>query len=163
MENGVSFGADAGRIGCVFHIAAGINRIKPIRHRLEILEGRKEGVTVIDDSFNANVRGTIAAMEVLDCFEGRKIVMTPGLVELGRVEEHENYMLGVRLASHADKVILVGKRRIDWIKDGLISADFPSDSIYCVKDIDEGKKVLHDMVCKGDVIIFENDLPDRYN
>ena len=102
-------------------------------------------------------------MEVLDCFEGRKIVVTPGLVELGSVEEHENYMLGTRLGKHADVVILVGKRRIEWIKDGLIFADFPEDKIYTVKDLEESKKLMSTIVKQGDVIILENDLPDKYN
>ncbi len=143
-------------------IAAGINRIAPIKHRLEIMEN-KYGCTVIDDSFNANVNGTIAAMEVLDCFDGRKIVITPGLVELGKSEEHENYMLGKRLGEHADIVILVGKRRIEKINEGLISVDFPKENIYCVKDLDEGNAKLKEIVERGDVIIFENDLPDKYN
>jgi len=142
-------------------IAAGINRIKPIKHRLEILEDPR--FVIIDDSFNANVNGTIAAMEVLDCFEGRKIVITPGLVELGSKEDHENYKLGVRLGAHADLIILVGKRRIAKIKEGLISVDFPEENIICVKDLNEGKKTLKQIAKEGDVIIFENDLPDKYN
>jgi len=129
---------------------------------LEIIQ-TTPGVTVIDDSFNSNVKGTVAAMEVLDCFEGRKIVVTPGLVELGSVEEHENYMFGVRLGSHADKVVLVGKRRIERIKEGLVSVDFPPENIICVKDLADSKKVLSEMLQEGDVVIFENDLPDRYN
>lgn len=143
-------------------IASGINKIKPIKHRLEIIQSQN-GLTVIDDSFNANVNGTIAAMEVLDCFEGRKLVVTPGLVELGSVEESENYSFGARLAKHADEVILVGKRRVEWIKDGLISGDFPKEKIHTVKDLEEGKRLLSTLAREGDVIIFENDLPDKYN
>ena len=143
-------------------IAAGINRIKPIKHRLEITETSK-GTVVIDDSFNANVNGTVAAMEVLDCFEGRKIVVTPGLVELGSMEDYENYRLGERLGKHADVVILVGKRRVDKIKEGLVSVDFPPENIISVKDLQESKKVLANVVKSGDVVIFENDLPDKYN
>lgn len=143
-------------------IASGINRIKPIKHRLEVIEA-SNGKVVIDDSFNANVNGTVAAMEVLDCFSGRKIVVTPGLVELGSMEEYENYRLGERLGKHADIVILVGKRRVDKIKEGLISVDFPSDNIITVKDLSDGKKALAEIIRKGDVIIFENDLPDKYN
>lgn len=143
-------------------IASGINKIAPIKHRLEILKTNNE-TTVIDDSFNANVNGTIAAMEVLDCFEGRKIVVTPGLVELGSMEEYENFKLGERLGKHADIVVLAGKRRIENIKEGLISVDFPTDKIITVKDLSDGKKILSEITERGDVIIFENDLPDKYN
>ena len=155
--------AVAARLGMTAaEIAAGINRVKPIKHRLEVLGGNT-GVTVIDDSFNANVKGTIAAMEVLDCFEGRKIIITPGLVELGDIEEHANYMFGVRMSSHVDIAILVGKRRVGKIKDGLLSEGFPKENVYVVKDLAEGKRLLKDMVKDGDVIIFENDLPDKFN
>ncbi len=143
-------------------IAAGINRIAPIKHRLEIIKNER-GFTIIDDSFNANVNGTIAAMEVLDCFKGRKIVVTPGLVELGATEEFENYQLGKRIGAHADKVILVGKRRIQRIKEGLISVDFPASDITLVKDLEEASEALLKIAESGDVIIFENDLPDKYN
>ena len=143
-------------------IAAGINRVKPIKHRLELVPNDK-GFTIIDDSYNANVNGTIAAMEVLDCFDGRKIVVTPGLVELGATEEYENYQLGRRLGAHADAVILVGKRRIDKIKDGLISVEFPADNIVCVNDLEAAETALAKIASPGDVIIFENDLPDKYN
>ena len=115
-------------------IAAGVNRLKPIKHRLETVPTDK-GFTIIDDSFNSNVNGTIAAMEVLDHFSGRKIVITPGLVELGKIEDYENYELGRRLGAHADVVILVGKRRIDKINEGLISVDFPKENIHTVKDL----------------------------
>ena len=143
-------------------IAAGINKIKPIPHRLQIIPAQN-GAVVIDDSFNANVEGTIAALEVLDRFEGRKIVVTPGLVELGKTEDYENYELGKRLSGHADTVILVGKRRVDRIKDGLISRDFPEDKILVVKDLADAKEELAKTVHPGDVVFFENDLPDKYN
>lgn len=155
--------AVAARLGLTAaEIAAGINRIKPIKHRLELVEN-KRGFTIIDDSFNANVDGTIAAMEVLDRFEGRKIVVTPGLVELGAIEERENYELGKRLGAHTDVAVLVGKRRINMIRDGLIAAGFNAEEIYEVKDLEDAKILLEMKAAAGDVIIFENDLPDKYN
>ncbi|MBQ7164531.1 MAG: UDP-N-acetylmuramoyl-tripeptide--D-alanyl-D-alanine ligase, partial [Clostridia bacterium] len=87
----------------------------------------------------------------------------PGLVELGATEEYENYQLGRRLGAHADAVILVGKRRIDKIKDGLISVEFPADNIVCVNDLEAAETALAKIASPGDVIIFENDLPDKYN
>lgn len=143
-------------------ICSGINKIKPIRHRLEIINN-DQGYVIIDDTFNANVNGTIAAMDVLDCFEGRKIVITPGLVELGRIEEQENLMLGKRLSKHADMVILVGKRRVDSIREGLLKEGFPEESIVSVKSLDEAVASYRSMARAGDVIMFENDLPDKYN
>ena len=60
-------------------------------------------------------------------------------------------------------MILVGKRRIDKIKEGLLAVDFPQENIICVKDLNEAKKQLAQIGKEGDVIIFENDLPDKYN
>ncbi|MBO7377889.1 MAG: UDP-N-acetylmuramoyl-tripeptide--D-alanyl-D-alanine ligase [Clostridia bacterium] len=119
-------------IGLSFsEIAAGINAITPVNHRLNVIS-TDGGVTVIDDAYNASDKGAAAAMEVLDCFSGRKIVVTPGLVELGKMEEERNFALGKLIAAHADKVILVGKRRTGDVKDGLVSAGFAEENITSV-------------------------------
>ena len=68
------------------------------------------GITVIDDAFNANPSGVRAAMEVLAGFEGRKVVVTPGMVELGDLEESENRAFGRVMSGVADTVMLIGPK-----------------------------------------------------
>lgn len=143
-------------------ICAGIARMRPIKHRLECVKN-SYGVTVIDDSYNANTRGIDAAMEVLSEFDGRKIVVTPGLVELGREEDLENYRLGKKMAVVCDIAILVGKSATYRIQDGLIDGGFDNENIIIVKDLESAKRKLKKVLKRGDVVLFENDLPDKFS
>ena len=142
-------------------IAAGVSRLKPVAHRLEIIKV-SGGATVIDDSYNSNVRGISAALDVLSYFEGRKIVVTPGLVELGREQDIENYKFGKRLAFSCDIAVLVGRTASYCIQDGLVDSDFDPDNIIIVKDLEAARKRLIKILRSGDVVLFENDLPDKF-
>lgn len=142
-------------------IAAGIERVRPVEHRLQLIDGGT-GVIVIDDAFNSNPEGTKAAMEVLAMFEGRKICVTPGMVELGVAEQEENRKFGERMASVCDIVILVGRRHTEPIREGLIKAGFSADNILTAANLNEATAILSGLTKPGDVVLFENDLPDNY-
>lgn len=143
-------------------IAAGINRIQSIGHRLELMPNNKN-IVIIDDSYNSNVDGVNAAMEVLDTFEGRKIVVTPGLVELGKMENVANLEFGKTLAAHADIVIVIGKHNAEMIINGLIDGGMDRENIKFAKSLNKGNALLNEIMVEGDVVLFENDLPDNYN
>ena len=142
-------------------IRVGISKLQPINHRLEIK--KENGITIIDDSYNSNVEGSVCALDVLKLFKNnRKIVITPGLVELGQMEKEENINFGKNIASVADIVIVVNKTNMEYIKEGLISENFPEKNILFVSSLIEGRIKLKEIAQKGDVILFENDLPDNY-
>lgn len=143
-------------------IRLGIRKIEPVEHRLQMLP-TANGITVIDDAFNSNPSGVKAAMEVLSTFEGKKIVVTPGMVELGNQEQQENYQFGKIMAKVADMVYLIGPKHTKPIYDGLVDSSFKKENIRVFKSLDEATKSLWSDVRVGDVIIFENDLPDNYN
>jgi UDP-N-acetylmuramoyl-tripeptide--D-alanyl-D-alanine ligase len=143
-------------------ISIGINRLSSIEHRLELVPNNKNMV-IIDDSYNSNVDGTKSAMEVLDSFSGRKIVVTPGLVELGKIENVANAEFGRILAKHADIVIVVGKHNAETIINGLIDGGMDRRNIIFAKNLKKGNEELNAILSKGDVVLFENDLPDNYN
>ncbi len=143
-------------------IAQGINRIQSVGHRLELMPNNKN-IVIIDDSYNSNEAGVTAAMEVLDMFEGRKIVLTPGLVELGEMENVANLEFGKTLASHADMVIVIGKHNAEMIINGLIDAGMPRENIRFAKTLKKGNEELNQIMQEGDVVLFENDLPDNYS
>ena len=63
-------------------IARGIGKLEPVEHRLQLIHN-PGAYTIIDDAFNSNPRGAEAALNVLKDFSGRRIVITPGMVELG--------------------------------------------------------------------------------
>ena len=145
----------------VDEIAMGINRLKSIGHRLELIPNNK-GIVIIDDSYNSNEDGVKAAMQVLDMFEGRKIVLTPGLVELGKDENVANLQYGKMLASHVDVVVIVGKHNAEMIINGLVEGGFDRDNIHFERNVSRGNDTLNTLIKEGDVVLFENDLPDNY-
>lgn len=143
-------------------IARGVSKIEPIEHRLQIIPSAN-GSIVIDDAFNSNPVGSKAALDVLKSFDGRKIVITPGMVELGDKEAEFNKEFGKHMASCVDIAILIGIKRSKPIEEGLIEAGFDRMNIYVVPDLDSATKKLGEVTTAGDVILFENDLPDNYN
>ena len=143
-------------------IAMGVARCQPVEHRLELLNG-SGGVSIIDDAFNANPVGARAALRVLKDFPGRRIVITPGMVELGGEEAQFNRAFGEQMAQSVDIAILVGRKHTQPIVDGLLEKGFPQENIHVVGSLEESTKVLHAMMQSGDVVLYENDLPDNYS
>jgi UDP-N-acetylmuramoyl-tripeptide--D-alanyl-D-alanine ligase len=92
----------------------------------------------------------------------RRLLVTPGMVELGESEEAENRRFGSRAAAVCDLVVLVGRERSRPILDGLEEASFPASQVHVVGDAREAKALLARTTRPGDVVLFENDLPDLY-
>ena len=144
-------------------IKAGISKLEAVEHRLHLID-HGTGVLVIDDSFNSNPDGAKAALDVLNSFtDRRKIIVTPGMVELGNIEERENYKLGEHIACICDIAILVGKKRTLPIYQGMKKHNFNEDNLYVVNSLSEASEVLKTLTKINDVVLFENDLPDTYD
>ena len=143
-------------------IASAVSRLEQIPHRLELIKN-DSGVFIIDDGYNSNPEGAKQAINLLKNFKGKKYVVTPGMVELGHAESGFNYKLGEMLSSVCDGVVLVGRSGSLQIREGLLSKDYPLSSVYMVKDLNEAKQTLISLVSSGDVVLFENDLPDLFN
>lgn len=143
-------------------IKRGLSRIEPVPHRLQLIS-TPHGVTVIDDAFNSNPEGAKEALACLKEMDAkRRIIVTPGMVELGEKEYEENKNLGKNIAEVCDYAILVGKKRSRPIFEGLKEASFPEEKVFVVANLDEATKVLQNLLQPGDVVLFENDLPDNY-
>lgn len=143
-------------------IKKGIEKIEPIPHRLNLIKA-DTGITIIDDSFNSNPIGAKAALEVLGQFKGgRKIIVTPGMVELGEVEKKVNREFGMDMAKVCDYAILVGKNITAPIYEGLKKAGFSENNIFIVDDLDQATEKIQEIARPEDIILFENDLPDNY-
>lgn len=137
-----------------------IAEIRPVPHRLQLIEGN--GIRIIDDTFNSNPDGARRALEVLSLFSGRKVVVTPGMVELGAAEEEENVALGRMLAQVADVVMLVGGKRTKAIGTGLKECAFEGETrVYAT--LEEAEAAFKDILHVGDVLLLLNDLPDCYD
>ncbi|MBT8400862.1 MAG: UDP-N-acetylmuramoyl-tripeptide--D-alanyl-D-alanine ligase [Rhodothermia bacterium] len=156
---GVAVGASMGlRLRQMAHAVAAV---QPVEHRLQL---RKEGaITVIDDAFNSNPVGARNAVEILGQFRtGRRVIVTPGMIELGDIEFDENRRLGEAIADNVDLAILIGPERTAAIAEGLAARGFPDDKVQVFRSLFDARDFLKQYLREGDVVLYENDLPDQY-
>ncbi len=138
--------------------------VKAVEHRLEL---KKLGnFYQIDDAYNSNPVGAKGAVEVLGMMPGIKVVVTPGMIELGKKEDEYNKAFGEQIAEHTDYAVLIGEKHTKPIYEGLINKGFDKDNIIVYNDVKEAYKYINSLCAKSkkDVYaLFENDLPDTYN
>ena len=140
-----------------------MRQIEQIEHRLSI-KRTAGGITIIDDAYNSNPAGAKMALEVLRDFntEGRKIVVTPGFVEMGDSQYRNNKELGGNIASAADIAIVVNRVNREAIVSGLSEAGFATERTIQTDSFAEASAYLATTMRAGDVILYENDLPDSF-
>lgn len=144
-------------------MALAASRIEPVEHRLELKQ--QNGLTIIDDAFNSNPVGAKNAVEILSQFEsGRRVIITPGMIELGDIQAEKNREFGRQIAeADLDMVILVGEQQTAPIREGLQDSGFDQEKVVVAKSLYEANRIMMDFVQEGDVVLYENDLPDTYN
>jgi len=142
-------------------IKKGVAEIKYIPHRLEPIYNPNTKVMVIDDSYNGNFAGIKSGLEILAQSQGRKIVLTQGLVELGDEAARIHNDIGELYAGQVDLALLIKNSVCDYIVEGLKSRGFTNYKIY--KNTEEAHKDLVNVLQKNDTIIFQNDWTDNYN
>jgi UDP-N-acetylmuramoyl-tripeptide--D-alanyl-D-alanine ligase len=136
--------------------------LRPVDHRLQPVP-TGNAITVIDDSYNANPVGVHNGLEVLaQLAAGSRILVTPGLVELGEVEDAENRRYGEHAARVCDHVIIMEARPSRALRDGLRAAGMPDDRVHVVRSLAEATEVIGRIATAGDAVLFANDLPDTY-
>lgn len=138
-----------------------VRRIQSVPHRMELKEHGP--VTIIDDAFNSNPVGSKAAVETLSMFQGDRILITPGMVELGEQEEEYNYKFGTYAAASCDYILLVGVKRTKPIMKGVLDSGFEENKVLAFDRFEEAMNYA--MGIKSDshkYILLENDLPDNY-
>lgn len=143
-------------------IVEAIAELKPPLHRLNLIT-TPNGMKILDDTFNANTEGAKAALELLSVFDGRKVIVTPGLVELGIEERATNMNFGKQIAQVCDLAVLIGPRRSEPIKIGLIESGFKEENILIFNSLSDAKSAFKTFLNSRDVVLLENDLPDDYN
>ena len=139
-----------------------VKQLESVPHRLQLI---KQGDrTILDDAYNSNKNGFKAALDTLAMFEELRILMTPGMVELGEKQYDENKEVGIYAYDKCDYAILIGKEQTKPIQDGLTEAGFAENRMIVVDNIQEGFQMVNAIHSdKHKVILIENDLPDNYN
>ena len=138
-----------------------VRRLLPVEHRLNMIE--RNGITIIDDAYNSNPVGAKAALDTLSMFEDTKILVTPGMVELGSEEAALNRKFGEQAAVSADYIILVDRLQTEPIAEGIRSAGFDESHLFIADDFGDAMNHAYSIPGEGHkVILLENDLPDNY-
>ena len=141
------------------------NAVRKVRAPHARLELKDMGYMYqINDAYNSNPLGAKMALDVLNKMPGTKVVVTPGMTELGPKENELNHIFGTQIAKVADMVILVGAKKTRAIFDGLLENEYDKDKIFIVNSVYDAYNLLKQFNCNEKVYaLFENDLPDMYN
>lgn len=138
-----------------------VRRIEAVPHRMQIVE--KGSVTIIDDAFNSNPAGCRAALGTLSEMDGERILVTPGMVELGEKEDELNEEFGREAAFACDRIVLVGVKQTEAIRKGALSAKFPEEKLRVFEDFKDAMAYVYSLSAdKKKIVLLENDLPDNY-
>lgn len=140
----------------------GIASLEAVEARMKP-EKQQDGSILINNAFNANPQSSRASLKLLASFPGRKILVTPGYIELGAQEESFHRAFGENIAAVADQVILIGAKHTLPIREGLLSHDFAQENIQTFPNFTQARSYLDGICGEGDVVLYENDLPDQYS
>ena len=163
VENIVGAIAAANSLGVPMKkLVMAVRRLVSVPHRLELT--KHGNVSILDDAYNSNPNGAKVALETLSLFEGSvKILVTPGMVELGEKEAEYNEEFGKQAAAVCDYIILVGQKNSADIERGALGAGFDKERIFTKSSFKEASELMYEIDAgKEKVILLENDLPDNY-
>ncbi len=129
-------------------------------HR-QVAARSERGFVVIDDTFNSNPAGAARALDLLaGTGEGRKVVVTPGMVELGPMQQEANTEFARRAGTVATDVAIVGRTNRAALRAGVEAAGGASVHFFATRD--DAVAWVRDQLGPGDAVLYENDLPDHY-
>ncbi len=123
------------------------------------------GFTVIDDTYNSNPAGCRVALGTLVRYgrDGyRRAVVTPGMVELGSRQKEENCAFAAEAARVATDLVIVGHTNRAALLRGASSGSGGSVRVVAVATRDKAVRWVRSHLGAGDVVLYENDLPDHY-
>jgi UDP-N-acetylmuramoyl-tripeptide--D-alanyl-D-alanine ligase len=141
---------------------AALKTLPPINHRL-VVEKDSNGLTTIDDAYNSNPTGFQCALEVLKKLPGsRRILVTPGMVELGESSEKEHRQIARQAVDICEYIIIIASQRIPFFRDEIKKQNYPENQVFEFETLDQAREWLKSKLQQGDVVLIENDLPDLY-
>jgi UDP-N-acetylmuramoyl-tripeptide--D-alanyl-D-alanine ligase len=141
------------------YAAAALGNLQPVDNRLVL--DRKGSVSFIRDAYNSNPTGFSAALEILHTIEGkRKILLTPGMIELGERQYKENEQIAEKAAKVCDLIVVISAVNREALLSGLAKAEYPKEKTVVVDTRAEAFAYLAQHQIPGDLVLIENDLGD---
>jgi UDP-N-acetylmuramoyl-tripeptide--D-alanyl-D-alanine ligase len=139
-----------------------VSKIEQVEHRLN-LKRLPGGLTIIDDAFNSNPSGSRMALDVLAMMtEGRRIIITPGMIELGESQFELNKAFGQHMAHCSDLALIIGEYNKKAILQGLEDEGMPSEKVLTFSTFIDAYNYVLSIFAHGDTVLIENDLPDTF-
>lgn len=139
-----------------------VSKIEQVEHRLNV-KRTASGITIIDDAFNSNPDGSRMALDVLGGMTtGKRIVITPGMIELGEKQAYFNEKFGEHIAETCDVAIVVGQYNREAILKGIKSKGMAEQNIKVADSFAEAQQMMLSFAKAGDTVLYENDLPDTF-
>jgi UDP-N-acetylmuramoyl-tripeptide--D-alanyl-D-alanine ligase len=142
-------------------VARRVAQLQPAESRL-VVQTDERGIIVINDAYSANPVGVKSSLAVLGMHNGRRVLITPGMVELGELHYQENFKLGVLATQYATDIILVGPKQTQPIREGVESTAYPRERLQTVAHVSEAIAWYRAHLQAGDAVLLLNDLPDTY-
>ena len=139
----------------------GVASTRQVEHRLEVK--KVNGLTVIDNAFNSNPVSSKNSLDILSMMPGKRIVITPGMIELGEQQDAYNRAFGAMMKGKADEVCLIGKTQTQPIVEGLKDSGFEMERVHVFSSVKEAFGWLASNATKEDTVLIENDLPDAFS
>ena len=134
----------------VLEINEALTTLPQVEHRLQKIEAN--GKIIIDDSFNGNLEGMLEAINISSNYKGRKVIITPGLVESTL---SANILLAKEIDKVFDFVIITGT-----LNANILKANINEDKVFVLKDKTMLETTLARTTKSGDLILFANDAPN---
>ncbi len=131
------------------NIKQSIQKLQGVEHRLQKIEANKK--MIIDDSFNGNLQGMLSSYELVSTYDGRKVIITPGIVESS---ENSNIKLANKIDEIFDIVIITGKTN-----QKILNQNIKKAQKIILQDKDKLQDILAEHTTAGDLILFSNDAP----
>jgi len=142
-------------------LQVGVKKVKSVEHRLALK--KYKDINIIDDAYNSNPIGSKMALDVLSMMPGKKIIVTPGMIELGEKQYELNKKFGEYIADVCDEVVLVGEKQTIPIRAGLSEKKYDNKKIHIINDVKLAFKIIDKIKEKDTYVLLENDLPDIFN
>lgn len=137
------------------HILKGIKEFELSKNRMEIIEN-KDGVTIINDCYNANFDSMKASIESLSRMNAKqKIAVLGDMLELGEYSKDLHEKVGIEVAKNKiDLLITVGKEARNIAKQAIMEG-MDQDKIYQLETIEEAIRIIKEQSQKGDAILVK--------